>query len=134
MSLSVKNTELEIVHANNIASIIINTEPHELKHKIEVYNNEVHGFKDLIEASKANADLCIKLEKEKSHYSEIKKGISKETSDKILYKVKKLEDEARGVNHNKRIDVTQQFFNTAFGIFLLIGSVLFAVEIYKTLT
>ncbi len=115
-----KNTELEIVHANNIASIIINTEPHELKHKIEVYNNEVHGFKDLIEASEANADMCIKLEQ---------KSISKETSDLLKKEIKDIENE-----RNKRIDITQQFFNTTFGIFLLISSVLFAVEIYKILT
>lgn len=120
-----KNTELEIIHANNIASIIINTEPHELKHKIEFYNNEVHGFKDLIEAGEANADLCIKLEQ---------KSISKETSDLLKKEFKDIEDERRGINRNKRIDITQQFFNTTFGIFLLIGSVMFAVGIYKTLT
>lgn len=120
-----KNTELEIVHANNIASIIINTEPHELKHKIEVYNNEVHGFKDLIEASEANADLCIKLKQNR---------ISKETSDLIGYELRKTTDEVRGINNNKGMDTAQQFFFVMFGLFLLFGSVMFAVGIYKTLT
>jgi len=120
-----KNTELEIVHANNIASIIINTEPHELKHKIEVYNNEVHGFKDLIEASEANADMCIKLEQ---------KSISKETSDLLKKEIKDIENERRGINRNKRIDVTQQFCYTIVGLFLLVFCAFIVVVIYKTLT
>lgn len=120
-----KNTELEIVHANNIASIIINTEPHELKYKIEVYNNEVHGFKDLIEAGEANADLCIKLEQNR---------ISKETSDLIGYELRKTTDELCGINRNKGIDTAQQFFYVMFGLFLLFGSIMFVVAIYKTLS
>ena len=120
-----KNTELDIVHANNIASIIINTEPHELKYKIEVYNNEVHGFKDLIEASEANADMCIKLEQ---------KHISKETSDLIGYELRNTADEVLGVCNNKGMNPAQQFFYVMLGLLSFVFSIMFVVAIYKTLS
>lgn len=120
-----KNTELEIVHANNIASIINNTELPELKQKIEVYNKEAHGFKDLIQASEANADLCIKLEQ---------KRIIKETSDSIGYELRKTSDEMRGVCNNKGMNPDQQFFYAMFGLLSFVFSIMFVVVFYKTLS
>ncbi|WP_313094247.1 hypothetical protein [Empedobacter sp.] len=103
-----KNTELEIVHANNIASIIINTEPHELKHKIEVYKKSIKDDLEKEVESLRNSLLILKNIKE----------TQTESNESI----------------KEEIDISQQFFFVMFGLFLLFGSVMFAVGIYKTLT
>jgi len=107
-----KRTKLEIVHANNIASIIQSSEFNEAEERVKLYKRVI---KEDLEQEVSNLHIS---------YSMLE-GVGKIQNDRINAKFKKIDEK------EEEIDSTQQFFYGVSGFFLLIASIMFIVAILK---